>query len=126
MLMYFISTEPLPPQLVTFMDVTRSSFVIEWAEPQSGNWDGYVIEYTPPEGQPETFSPQNRMQPRQATVTGLNPGTEYTVFVRSYADNTAVTSEPASNSQMTSKSCPENFKGGKITSNLLLHLTLWQ
>ena len=116
-MIYVVLTEPLPPQSVTLQAVTRSSFGIEWEEPQSGNWDGYVIEYTPPEGQPQTFNPQNRMQARVATVTGLNPGTEYTVYVRSLrsyvnevANNVAVTSEPASSSVTTGKSYTENFK----------------
>ncbi|XP_072046436.1 fibronectin-like [Amphiura filiformis] len=88
-----VVVKPLPPQAVTCTDVTRSSFAIEWEEPPSSFFDGYIIEYTPPEGQPMNISPQSSAVTRRVEVTGLNPGTEYTVCVKAYSVTTSDDSE---------------------------------
>ncbi|XP_072046563.1 uncharacterized protein [Amphiura filiformis] len=96
-----IVIEPLPPQEVTCTDVTRSSFIIEWTEPASGLYDGYIIEYTPPEGQPMIIPPQSAAATRRVEVASLNPGMEYIVCVATYSVRTTERSECAFKSVTT-------------------------
>ena len=53
----------------------------------AGRFNGIELKYTPPEGQLPDGIIRDASSVREIEITGLNPGTGYTVYISSYVEN---------------------------------------
>ncbi|XP_072046440.1 tenascin-R-like [Amphiura filiformis] len=64
-------------------NVMHNNLRVVWEAPDTGSFDGYIIEYDPDNGQIESGTELPKDQ-TSITLTGLTPNIEYTVRVRTF------------------------------------------
>ncbi|XP_015279542.1 PREDICTED: fibronectin [Gekko japonicus] len=68
------------PSNLRFLTTTSNSLLLTWQAPRA-KITGYIIRYEAPGGQPRELLPRPRPGTTEATITGLEPGTEYTIYI---------------------------------------------
>ncbi|KAL8183843.1 UNVERIFIED_CONTAM: Fibronectin, partial [Gekko kuhli] len=68
------------PSNLRFLTTTSNSLLLTWQPPRA-KITGYIIKYETPGGQPRELLPRPRPGTTEATITGLEPGTEYTIYI---------------------------------------------
>ncbi len=76
-------TQTLDAKVVEVGQIERSSAVVTWEPAGFALTSGYKVEFRPAEGDPVVREVEGR-DSNQASVSGLEPGTEYSVVVRSF------------------------------------------
>nr|XP_025042612.1 fibronectin isoform X1 [Pelodiscus sinensis] len=79
------------PSNLRFLTTTSNSQLITWQPPRA-QITGYIIKYERPGAQPKELIPRPRAGTTEATLTGLEPGIEYTIYI--IAVKNAQKSEP--------------------------------
>ncbi|KAM6314496.1 LOW QUALITY PROTEIN: fibronectin-like [Podargus strigoides] len=74
------------PSNLQFLITTGSSILITWQPPQA-QITGYIIRYEKPGSPVEELLPHLRPSTTEAALTGLEPGTEYTISVIAVKNN---------------------------------------
>ncbi|XP_077175425.1 fibronectin isoform X2 [Paroedura picta] len=68
------------PSNLRFLTTTSNSLLLTWQPPRA-KITGYIIKYETPGGHPRELLPRPRPGTTEATITGLEPGLEYTVYI---------------------------------------------
>ncbi|XP_010614320.1 fibronectin isoform X6 [Fukomys damarensis] len=74
------------PSNLRFLTTTPNSLLVSWQPPQA-RITGYIIKYEKPGSPPREVVPRPRPGVTEATITGLEPGTEYTIYVIALKNN---------------------------------------
>ncbi|XP_043301257.1 fibronectin isoform X13 [Cervus canadensis] len=74
------------PSNLRFLATTPNSLLISWLPPRA-RITGYIIKYEKPGSPPREVVPRPRPGVTEATITGLEPGTEYTIQVIALKNN---------------------------------------
>ncbi|XP_048339495.1 fibronectin [Sphaerodactylus townsendi] len=74
------------PSNLRFLTTTSNSLLLTWQPPRA-KITGYIIKYETPGGQPRELLPRPRPGTTEATITGLEPGTEYTIYIIAVKNN---------------------------------------
>ncbi|XP_045874206.1 fibronectin isoform X10 [Meles meles] len=74
------------PSNLRFLATTPNSLLISWQPPRA-KITGYIIKYEKPGSPPREVVPRPRPGVTEATITGLEPGTEYTIQVIALKNN---------------------------------------
>ncbi|XP_045724017.1 fibronectin isoform X10 [Mirounga angustirostris] len=74
------------PSNLHFLATTPNSLLVSWQPPRA-KITGYIIKYEKPGSPPREVVPRPRPGVTEATVTGLEPGTEYTIQVIALKNN---------------------------------------
>ncbi|XP_074857306.1 fibronectin isoform X20 [Carettochelys insculpta] len=74
------------PSNLRFLTTTSNSLLISW-QPPHAPITGYVIKYERPGAQPKELIPRPRASTTEATLIGLEPGTEYTIYITAVKNN---------------------------------------
>ncbi|XP_055253143.1 fibronectin isoform X5 [Moschus berezovskii] len=74
------------PSNLRFLATTPNSLLISWQPPRA-RITGYIIKYEKPGSPPREVVPRPRPGVTEATITGLEPGTEYTIQVIALKNN---------------------------------------
>ncbi|XP_006735073.1 fibronectin isoform X10 [Leptonychotes weddellii] len=74
------------PSNLHFLASTPNSLLVSWQPPRA-KITGYIIKYEKPGSPPREVVPRPRPGVTEATVTGLEPGTEYTIQVIALKNN---------------------------------------
>lgn len=74
------------PSNLHFLATTPNSLLLSWHPPQA-KITGYIIKYEKPGSPPREVFPRPRPEVREATITGLEPGTEYTIQIIAIRNN---------------------------------------
>ncbi|XP_008997687.1 fibronectin isoform X5 [Callithrix jacchus] len=74
------------PSNLHFLATTPNSLLISWQPPRA-RITGYIIKYEKPGSPPREVVPRPRPGVTEATITGLEPGTEYTIYVIALKNN---------------------------------------
>ncbi|XP_034511032.1 fibronectin isoform X10 [Ailuropoda melanoleuca] len=74
------------PSNLRFLATTPNSLLVSWQPPRA-KITGYIIKYEKPGSPPREVVPRPRPGVTEATVTGLEPGTEYTIQVIALKNN---------------------------------------
>ncbi|XP_069873839.1 fibronectin isoform X12 [Dipodomys merriami] len=74
------------PSNLHFLTTTPNSVLLSWQPPRA-RITGYIIKYEKPGSPPREVVPRPRPGVTEATVTGLEPGTEYTFYVIALKNN---------------------------------------
>ncbi|XP_058156153.1 fibronectin isoform X4 [Dasypus novemcinctus] len=74
------------PSNLHFLTTTPNSVLFSWKPPQA-RITGYIIKYEKPGSPPREVVPRPRPGVTEATITGLEPGTEYTIYVIALKNN---------------------------------------
>ncbi|XP_016052243.1 PREDICTED: fibronectin isoform X2 [Miniopterus natalensis] len=74
------------PSNLHFLATTPNSLLISW-QPPSAKITGYIIKYEKPGSPAREVVPRPRPGVTEATITGLEPGTEYTIQVIALKNN---------------------------------------
>nr|Q28275.3 RecName: Full=Fibronectin; Short=FN [Canis lupus familiaris] len=69
-----------------FLATTPNSLLVSWQPPRA-RITGYIIKYEKPGSPPREVVPRPRPGVTEATITGLEPGTEYTIQVIALKNN---------------------------------------
>ncbi|XP_066045529.1 fibronectin isoform X6 [Chamaea fasciata] len=109
-----------PPRRPRVTDVTETTITITWRT-KTETITGFLVEAVPAGGQPpiqRTISPELRSY----TITGLQPGTDYKIYL--YTLNENARSSPVVLDASTAIDAPSNLRFLTTTSNSLL--ATWQ
>uniref|UniRef100_A0A8C2UXB6 Fibronectin n=1 Tax=Chinchilla lanigera TaxID=34839 RepID=A0A8C2UXB6_CHILA len=74
------------PSNLHFLTTTPNSLLVSWQPPRA-RITGYIIKYEKPGSPPREVVPRPRPGITEATITGLEPGTEYTIYVIALKNN---------------------------------------
>ncbi|XP_055967563.1 fibronectin isoform X3 [Sorex fumeus] len=74
------------PSNLHFLATTTNSLLLSWQPPEA-KITGYIIKYEKPGSAPREVFPRPRPGVTEATITGLEPGTEYTIHVIALRNN---------------------------------------
>ncbi|XP_018877417.1 fibronectin isoform X29 [Gorilla gorilla gorilla] len=74
------------PSNLRFLATTPNSLLVSWQPPRA-RITGYIIKYEKPRSPPREVVPRPRPGVTEATITGLEPGTEYTIYVIALKNN---------------------------------------
>ncbi|XP_019493867.1 PREDICTED: fibronectin isoform X9 [Hipposideros armiger] len=74
------------PSNLHFLATTPNSLLVSWQPPRA-KITGYIIKYEKPGSPPREVVPRPRPGVTEATITGLEPGTEYTIQVIALKNN---------------------------------------
>ncbi|NP_001293060.2 fibronectin isoform 10 precursor [Homo sapiens] len=74
------------PSNLRFLATTPNSLLVSWQPPRA-RITGYIIKYEKPGSPPREVVPRPRPGVTEATITGLEPGTEYTIYVIALKNN---------------------------------------
>ncbi|XP_052049742.1 fibronectin isoform X5 [Apodemus sylvaticus] len=74
------------PSNLRFLTTTPNSLLLSWQPPRA-RITGYIIKYEKPGSPPREVVPRPRPGVTEATITGLEPGTEYTIYVIALKNN---------------------------------------
>ncbi|XP_037596710.1 fibronectin isoform X17 [Cebus imitator] len=74
------------PSNLRFLATTPNSLLVSWQPPRA-RITGYIIKYEKPGYPPREVVPRPRPGVTEATITGLEPGTEYTIYVIALKNN---------------------------------------
>nr|XP_008997700.1 fibronectin isoform X30 [Callithrix jacchus] len=102
------------PSNLHFLATTPNSLLISWQPPRA-RITGYIIKYEKPGSPPREVVPRPRPGVTEATITGLEPGTEYTIYVIALKNNQK--SEPLIGRKKTVQKTPFITHPGYDTGN---------
>ncbi|XP_004626647.1 fibronectin isoform X5 [Octodon degus] len=91
------------PSNLRFLTTTPNSLLVSWQPPRA-RITGYIIKYEKPGSPPREVVPRPRPGVTEATITGLEPGTEYTIYVIALKNNQK--SEPLTGRKTTVHQTP--------------------
>ncbi|XP_065417166.1 fibronectin isoform X8 [Chrysemys picta bellii] len=74
------------PSNLRFLTTTSNSLLITWQPPRA-RVTGYILRYERPGTQPKELIPRPHAGTTEATLTGLEPGTEYTIYIIAVKNN---------------------------------------
>ncbi|XP_037767844.1 fibronectin isoform X8 [Chelonia mydas] len=74
------------PSNLRFLTSTSNSLLIAWQPPRA-RITGYILKYERPGAQPKELIPRPHAGTTEATLTGLEPGTEYTIYIIAVKNN---------------------------------------
>nr|XP_008111773.1 PREDICTED: fibronectin isoform X3 [Anolis carolinensis] len=74
------------PSNLRFLTTTTNSLLLTWHPPRA-KITGYIIKYERPGGPARELLPRLRPGMTEATITGLEPGTEYTIYIIAVKNN---------------------------------------
>ncbi|XP_037019465.2 fibronectin isoform X10 [Artibeus jamaicensis] len=74
------------PSNLRFLATTPNSLLVSWQPPRA-KITGYIIKYEKPGSPPREVVPRPRPGVTEASITGLEPGTEYTIQVIALKNN---------------------------------------
>ncbi|XP_028924951.1 fibronectin isoform X8 [Ornithorhynchus anatinus] len=74
------------PSNLRFLTTTSNSLLLSWQPPRA-KITGYIIKYEKPGSLPREVVPRPRPGVTEATITGLEPGTEYTIYIIALKNN---------------------------------------
>ncbi|XP_038605010.1 fibronectin isoform X4 [Tachyglossus aculeatus] len=74
------------PSNLHFLTTTSNSLLLSWQPPRA-KITGYIIKYEKPGSVPREVVPRPRPGVTEATITGLEPGTEYTISIIALKNN---------------------------------------
>ncbi|XP_013012879.1 fibronectin isoform X2 [Cavia porcellus] len=74
------------PSNLRFLTTTPNSLLVSWQPPRA-RITGYIIKYEKPGSTPREVLPRPRPGVTEATITGLEPGTEYIIYVIALKNN---------------------------------------
>ncbi|KAM7153888.1 fibronectin isoform 3-T3 [Macrochelys suwanniensis] len=74
------------PSNLRFLTSTSNSLLIAWQPPRA-RITGYILRYEKPGAQPKELIPRPHAGTTEATLTGLEPGTEYTIYIIAVKNN---------------------------------------
>ncbi|XP_045416111.1 fibronectin isoform X6 [Lemur catta] len=74
------------PSNLRFLATTPNSLLVSWQPPRA-KITGYIIKYEKPGSPPREVVPRPRPGVTEATITGLEPGTEYTIYIIALKNN---------------------------------------
>ncbi|XP_062047235.1 fibronectin isoform X3 [Lepus europaeus] len=74
------------PSNLHFLATTPNSLLVSWQPPRA-KITGYIIKYEKPGSPPKEVVPRPRPGVTEATITGLEPGTEYTIYIIALKNN---------------------------------------
>ncbi|XP_072197712.1 fibronectin isoform X4 [Excalfactoria chinensis] len=74
------------PSNLRFLTTTSNSLLATWQPPRA-KITGYIIRYEKPGSPPKELQPRPRPGTTEATITGLEPGTEYTIYIIAVKNN---------------------------------------
>ncbi|XP_006276492.2 fibronectin isoform X5 [Alligator mississippiensis] len=80
------STNVDAPSNLQFLTTTSNSLLVTWQPPRA-KITGYIIKYNKPGAQPKELLPRPRPGTTEATIIGLEPGTEYTIYIIAVKNN---------------------------------------
>uniref|UniRef100_A0A4W3JSD6 Fibronectin n=1 Tax=Callorhinchus milii TaxID=7868 RepID=A0A4W3JSD6_CALMI len=69
------------PSNLRFISATADTIIFTWQPPQA-SITGYIITFHPRREQPVPLRPQPTATAREAVITGLQPGTEYYIYIK--------------------------------------------
>ncbi|XP_024099434.2 fibronectin isoform X12 [Pongo abelii] len=102
------------PSNLRFLATTPNSLLVSWQPPRA-RITGYIIKYEKPGSSPREVVPRPRPGVTEATITGLEPGTEYTIYVIALKNNQK--SEPLIGRKKTVQKTPFVTHPGYDTGN---------
>ncbi|XP_063551490.1 fibronectin isoform X24 [Gorilla gorilla gorilla] len=102
------------PSNLRFLATTPNSLLVSWQPPRA-RITGYIIKYEKPRSPPREVVPRPRPGVTEATITGLEPGTEYTIYVIALKNNQK--SEPLIGRKKTVQKTPFVTHPGYDTGN---------
>ncbi|XP_021005795.1 fibronectin isoform X2 [Mus caroli] len=102
------------PSNLRFLTTTPNSLLVSWQAPRA-RITGYIIKYEKPGSPPREVVPRPRPGITEATITGLEPGTEYTIYVIALKNNQK--SEPLIGRKKTVQKTPFITNPGYDTEN---------
>nr|XP_045004489.1 fibronectin isoform X4 [Jaculus jaculus] len=102
------------PSNLRFLTTTPNSLLVSWQPPRA-RITGYIIKYEKPGSPPREVVPRPRPGVTEATITGLEPGTEYTIYVIALKNNQK--SEPLIGRKKTVQKTPFITNSGYDTGN---------
>nr|XP_014966402.1 fibronectin isoform X20 [Macaca mulatta] len=102
------------PSNLRFLATTPNSLLVSWQPPRA-RITGYIIKYEKPGSSPREVVPRPRPGVTEATITGLEPGTEYTIYVIALKNNQK--SEPLIGRKKTVQKTPFITHPGYDTGN---------
>uniref|UniRef100_A0A8C0J8A5 Fibronectin n=1 Tax=Chelonoidis abingdonii TaxID=106734 RepID=A0A8C0J8A5_CHEAB len=88
------------PSNLRFLTTTSNSLLIAWQPPRA-RITGYILKYERPGAQPKELIPRPHASTTEATLTGLEPGIEYTIYIIAVKNNQR--SEPLVGRKKTDK-----------------------
>uniref|UniRef100_A0A8C0JAD7 Fibronectin n=1 Tax=Chelonoidis abingdonii TaxID=106734 RepID=A0A8C0JAD7_CHEAB len=74
------------PSNLRFLTTTSNSLLIAWQPPRA-RITGYILKYERPGAQPKELIPRPHASTTEATLTGLEPGIEYTIYIIAVKNN---------------------------------------
>ncbi|XP_021565800.1 fibronectin isoform X8 [Carlito syrichta] len=74
------------PSNLRFLATTPNSLLVSWQPPRA-RITGYILKYEKPGSPPREVVPRPRPGVTEATITGLEPGTEYTIYIIALKNN---------------------------------------
>ncbi|XP_019378932.1 PREDICTED: fibronectin isoform X3 [Gavialis gangeticus] len=80
------STDVDAPSNLRFLTTTSNSLLVTWQPPRA-KITGYIIKYSKPGAQPKELLPRPHPGTTEATIIGLEPGTEYTIYITAVKNN---------------------------------------
>ncbi|XP_021119122.1 fibronectin isoform X6 [Heterocephalus glaber] len=102
------------PSNLRFLTTTPNSLLVSWQPPRA-RITGYIIKYEKPGSPPREVVPRPRPGVTEATIIGLEPGTEYTIYVIALKNNQK--SEPLIGRKKTVHKTPFITNSGDHTGN---------
>ncbi|XP_037379895.1 fibronectin isoform X5 [Talpa occidentalis] len=102
------------PSNLHFLATTPNSLLFSWQPPRA-KITGYIIKYEKPGSLPREVVPRPHPGATEATITGLEPGTEYTIHIIALKNNQK--SEPLIGRKMTVQKTPFITNPGYDTGN---------
>ncbi|XP_051010087.1 fibronectin isoform X4 [Acomys russatus] len=102
------------PSNLRFLTTTPNSLLVSWQAPRA-RITGYIIRYEKPGSPPREVVPRPRPGVTEATITGLEPATEYTIYVIALRNNQK--SEPLIGRKKTVQKTPFVTNPGYDTEN---------
>ncbi|XP_039349752.1 fibronectin isoform X5 [Mauremys reevesii] len=88
------------PSNLRFLTTTSNSLLVAWQPPRA-RITGYILKYERPGAQPKELIPRPHAGTTEATLTGLEPGIEYTIYIIAVKNNQR--SEPLVGRKKTDK-----------------------
>ncbi|KAJ6665358.1 hypothetical protein lerEdw1_004407 [Lerista edwardsae] len=74
------------PSNLRFVTTRSNSLLLTWQPPRA-RITGYIVKYERTGGQPRELLPRPRPDTTEAIITGLEPGTEYTIYITAVKNN---------------------------------------
>ncbi|XP_042192054.1 fibronectin 1b isoform X3 [Callorhinchus milii] len=91
------------PSNLRFISATADTIIFTWQPPQA-SITGYIITFHPRREQPVPLRPQPTATAREAVITGLQPGTEYYIYIKAVQGD--LQSEPLIGKKFTGGQSP--------------------